>query len=267
MTTVMYTGASGRMASAIRELLEGEFDAVRLFSRSEPERLFTGEHLLLGELGDADAVRRACEGVDVIVHFAGIADESSFEAILAANIEGTYTLFEAAREAGVRRIVFASSNHVTGFYPSTETIDAEAAPRPDSYYGVSKVFGEALGRLYHDKWGMEVVSLRIGIFRPAPTDVRQLAMWLSPRDGAELVRRAVTAPNVGYATVLGVSANTRSFWDVSDAARTIGYVPQDDAESFADTIDVSQQPPRFQGGQYTDPDYEGGSWVPRGDRS
>jgi uronate dehydrogenase len=267
MTKVMYTGASGRMASSIRETLEGAFDSVRLFSRSEPERLFAGEELQLGELGDADAVRRACEDVDVIVHFAGIADESSFEAILSANIEGTYTLFEAAREAGVRRIVFASSNHVTGFYSSDETIDAHAAPRPDSYYGVSKVFGEALGRLYHDKWGMEVVSLRIGIFRPAPSDVRQLAMWLSPRDGAELVRCAATAPDVGYATVLGVSANTRSFWDVSDAAQAIGYVPQDDAESFADTIDLTEQPPRFQGGIYTDADYAGGSWVARGGHS
>lgn len=267
MTKVMYTGASGRMASSIRETLEGAFDSVRLFSRSEPERLFAGEELVLGELGDADAVRRACEDVDVIVHFAGIADESSFEQILSVNIEGTHTLFEAARAAGVRRIVFASSNHVTGFYPSDETIDVHAAPRPDSYYGVSKVFGEALGRLYHDKWGMEVVSVRIGIFRPAPTDVRQLALWLSPRDGAELFRCAVTAPDVGYATVFGVSANTRGYWDHADSARAIGYVPQDDAERYADTVDLTQDPPRFQGGIYTDPAYEGGSWVPRSDRS
>lgn len=267
MTTVLYTGASGRMASSIRETLEGAFDDVRLFSRSAPEQLFAREEFVRGDLADADAVRRACEGVDVIVHFAGMADESSFDQILTANIVGTHTLFEAAREAGVRRIVFASSNHVTGFYPSTETIDVHAAPRPDSYYGVSKVFGEALGRLYHDKWGMEVVSLRIGIFRPEPSDVRQLALWLSPRDGAELVRCAVTAPDVGYVTVLGVSANTRSFWDNADAARTIGFVARDNAEDHAATIDLTHDLPRFQGGLYTDPDYEGGSWVPKGERS
>lgn len=267
MTTVLYTGASGRMASSIRETLEGAFDAVRLFSRSTPPRLFAREELLLGDLADAEAVRRACEGVDVIVHFAGIADESSFDQILTANIVGAHTLFEAARAAGVRRIVFASSNHVTGFYPSTETIDVHAAPRPDSYYGVSKVFGEALGRLYHDKWGMEVVSLRIGIFRPTPSDVRQLALWLSPRDGAELVRCAVTAPDVGYVTVLGVSANTRSFWDAEESGRAIGFVARDDAEDHAASVDLTQEPPRFQGGLYTDPDYEGGSWVPRSDRA
>jgi uronate dehydrogenase len=254
------------MADSIRETLEGEFDAVRLFARSEPARLHAGEEVVLGDLTDPDAVRRACEAVDVIVHFGGIADESSFSEILSVNIEGTYNLFEAARQAGVRRVVFASSNHVTGFYPSDTVIGVDAPPRPDSYYGVSKVFGEALGRLYHDKWGLEVVSLRIGIFRPVPTDVRQLALWLSPRDGAELVRCAVTAPDIGYLTVLGVSANARSYWDDGESARLLGFRPQDDAESYADAVGEGQQP-RFQGGQYADPDYRGGSWVPRRDRS
>jgi uronate dehydrogenase len=262
----MYTGATGRMAGSIRETLAGEFDHVQLFARSQPDTLFAGEEVALGDLTDFEAVRRACEDIDVIVHFGGIADESSFSAILSSNIEGTSNLFEAARQMGVRRVVFASSNHVTGFYPSDEVIDVHAAPRPDSFYGVSKVFGEALGRLYHDKWGMEVVSLRIGIFRPAPTDVRQLALWLSPRDGAELVRRAVIAPDIGYLTVFGVSANTRSYWDNSEPARLLGFTPLDDAETYADAVDAGQQAPRLQGGQYTDPDYEGGSWVPRSDK-
>lgn len=266
MTRVMYTGATGRMAGSIRKTLAGEFERVRLFARSQPDALLVGEEVVLGDLTDFETVRRACEDVDVIVHFGGIADESSFSAILSSNIEGTYNLFEAARQAGVRRVVFASSNHVTGFYPSNEVIDAHAAPRPDSFYGVSKVFGEALGRLYHDKWGMEVVSLRIGIFRPVPTDVRQLALWLSPRDGAELVRRAVIAPGIGYLTVFGVSANTRSYWDNSEPARLLGFTPLDDAETYADAVDAGQQAPRLQGGQYTDPDYEGGSWVPRSDK-
>lgn len=262
MTSVLYTGASGRMASALRESLAGEFEEVRLFARSVPERLFEGEEVALGDLADAEAVERACFGIDVIVHLGGIADESSFDEILSANIVGTQNVFAAARAQRVRRVVFASTNHVIGFYPSTQTIGPDDPPRPDTYYGVSKVFGEALGRLYHDKWGIEVVNLRIGSFRPAPEDERQLSIWLSPGDATHLVRRAVLAEEVGYLTVYGVSANTRSFWDNGAAAAALGYEPQDDAEAYADRIPAGTASP-LQGGGFTDPEYIGGAWVPR----
>jgi uronate dehydrogenase len=197
-------------------------------------------------------------GIDVVIHLAAIADEAPWDDILKSNIEGTYMVFEAARQAGVRRVVYASSHHVIGFYPAAERVGPAHPVRPDSYYGVSKVFGEGLARLYHDKWGLEVVCLRIGCFRPQPEDVRQLSAWLSHRDGVELVRRSVLAPEVGFTTVYGVSANTRGWWDNDEAAASIGYVPRDDAEAHAALFSPADPAPAVHGGRFADPSYRGG---------
>src|ERR671918_2932844 len=143
-------------------------------------------------------VRRAMAGVDVVVHLAAIPGEDSFSRLVEANVFGTYNVFEAARQAGVRRVVFASTNHVTGFYPRGEGVGPSDPVRPDSLYAVTKVFGEALGRLYADKWGLEVVCIRIGSFGKRPTTVQALGMWLSERDGAQLFTKAVTAPTIGF---------------------------------------------------------------------
>jgi uronate dehydrogenase len=175
-----------------------------------------------------------------VIHLAAITREAGFEDIFAGNITTTYSVFEAARRARVRRVVFASSHHVIGFYPRGETVGPDDPVRPDSFYGVSKVFGEALGRLYAEKYGLEVVCLRIGSFAERPTRARQLSIWLSPRDCLQLVRCCLDAPAVGFTVVYGASANTRGWWN-DDAAATLGYHPRDNAEEFA--AQVEDAPP------------------------
>ncbi|MDQ1597441.1 MAG: uronate dehydrogenase [Microbacteriaceae bacterium] len=256
---VMYTGGAGRVGTVLRAGLEGRYPEVRLLVMEPGTELLTGETEFVGDLSNLDLLTELCSDVDTIVHLGGIADERSFPLILENNIVGTYNLFEAARRANVRRVIFASSNHAIGFYPSDTKIDNEVLPRPDSYYGVSKAFGETLGRLYHDKWGLEVVNLRIGSFREAPDDVRQLSTWLSHRDAISLVQRAIEAPGVGYQIVYGVSANTRNWWENEAGIKALGWQPLDNAESFADQF-AGQTPPEYQGGGYVDPDYTGGLW-------
>ncbi|WP_025156341.1 NAD-dependent epimerase/dehydratase family protein [Leifsonia aquatica] len=261
MTAVLYTGGTGRMGRVIREGLAGRYDRVVLYARSAPdEPLHPGEEVVVGDLADLDALERAAAGIDVIVHLGGIADEAPFEQIRAANIDGTYNVYEAARRAGVRRVVYASSNHVVGFHPASEVLDESAPLRPDTYYGVSKAFGEALASLYHDKWGVESVLLRIGTFRPEPEDRRQLALWLSWRDGIELTRCAIESGPVGCQVVYGCSANADGWWDGRAGWAAIGFRPQDDAADHAGAVDHAAAAPRFHGGAFTASDYEGGIW-------
>jgi uronate dehydrogenase len=176
-------------------------------------------------------------GIDCVVHLGGVAFEDSWERILPANIAGCYNVFEAARRQHVKRVIFASSNHAVGFHRREHIIDASVVPRPDTRYGVAKVFGEALGRLYADKYGLSVASLRIGTFRnpDRPDNARQLLTWISHRDMVQLVRRAIDHPDYHYVVVYGVSNNKRSRWDNS-SADFLGYRPEDDSEIYADEI-------------------------------
>ncbi|KIP51609.1 NAD-dependent epimerase/dehydratase family protein [Leucobacter komagatae] len=261
MTTVLYTGGTGRMGRVIREGLAGRYERVVLYVRSAPtEPLFPGEEVVIGDLSELDALTSAAQGVDVIVHLGAVADEASFERIRDANIDGTYHVYEAARRAGVRRVVFASSNHIIGFHPASARLDESAAIRPDTFYGVSKAFGEALASLYYDKWGVESVLLRIGTFRPAPEDVRQLALWLSWRDGIELTRCAIENGPVGCQVVYGCSANTDTWWDGEAGWAAIGYAPQDNAADHTAAVDHDVPAPKYHGGAFTASAYEGGIW-------
>ena len=180
-------------------------------------------------------VREMVAGMDAIVHLGGIPTEGDWDAILLNNIQGTYNVFEAARVEGVRRIVFASSNHATGYHRRSRRIGPDAETRPDSRYGVSKVAGEAIGRLYADKYGLEVVCLRIGSFQPRPIDARMLSTWISPADMVRLTACSLEAEPVHFEILYGVSANRRAIWDNPAAAR-FGYRPEDDAEKFADEL-------------------------------
>ncbi|MGW2515127.1 NAD-dependent epimerase/dehydratase family protein [Streptomyces scopuliridis] len=262
MTSVLYTGGNGRMGQVIREELRGRYVDVVLYSQPPgTTALFQGEREVLGDLGDLDALTGAAQGIDVIVHLGGIADEASYAEIEKVNIHGTYNVYEAARRAGVSRVVYASSNHIVGFHPARQRIDESVLPRPDTYYGVSKVFGEALARLYYDKWGIESVCMRIGSFRPEPEDARQLALWLSWRDGAELVRCSIEAAGIGYEIVYGCSANTDRWWDTARGWRAIGFQPQDNAVDHAGSVDHAHEPSRFHGGAFTDQEYQGGLWI------
>jgi len=200
------------------------------------------------------------EGVDAVIHLGGVSTEQPWEAILPANIVGTYNLYEAARRHGVRRVVFASSNHVTGFYRQDEVIPAGAPPRPDGLYGLSKAFGENLAQLYHDRHGIETVSLRIGSSFPAPINRRMLATFLSYDDLERLVLAALTAPVVRHTVICGVSANARLWWD-NTPARHLGYVPQDSSAPWAAEIERTE--PAADTG---DPAciYQGGAFVRQG---
>ncbi|MFM9447376.1 NAD-dependent epimerase/dehydratase family protein [Streptomyces acidiscabies] len=238
--TVLLTGAAGGLGTLMRGLLpEYGYDL-----RSLDLVPVDGDPgAITADLADRDALREAVRGVDAIVHLAGISLESSFENVLRANIEGTYNLYEAARAQGVRRIVFASSNHAVGYTPRPREgdplIPVDTPHRPDTFYGLSKSFGEDLAQLYWDRHGLETVSVRIGSCFAEPTSVRMLSIWMSPADGARLFHAALTAENVGHTVVYGSSANTRLWWDLT-SARALGYDPQDDSEPYAEKLIAEQ---------------------------
>ncbi|MFG2499686.1 NAD-dependent epimerase/dehydratase family protein [Streptomyces sp. NPDC048441] len=238
--TILLTGAAGGLGTLMRGLLPAHGYELRLLD----VRPIEGEpDAITADLADKKALRDAVRGVDAIIHLAGISLESSFDKILRANIEGTYNLYEAAREEGVSRIVFASSNHAVGFTPrpvgDDPLIPVDVTHRPDTFYGLSKSFGEDLAQLYWDKHGLETVSVRIGSCFLEPSSVRMLSVWMSPGDGARLFHAALTASAVGHSVVYGSSANTRLWWDLS-SARALGYAPQDDSEPYAEKLVAEQ---------------------------
>ncbi|MDX2650384.1 NAD-dependent epimerase/dehydratase family protein [Streptomyces sp. NPDC001902] len=238
--TVLLTGAAGGLGTLMRELLPAYGYRLRLLDVRPVEG---APDAITADLADRAALREAVRGVDAIIHLAGISLEAPFEKILRANIEGTYHLYEAAREEGVPRIVFASSNHAVGFTPrpvgDDPLIPVDTPRRPDTFYGLSKCFGEDLAQLYWDLHGLETVSIRIGSCFREPTSVRMLSVWMSPEDGARLLHAALTAEGVGHTVVHGSSANTRLWWDLS-SARALGYEPQDDSEPFAAKLIAEQ---------------------------
>ncbi|MEU1215789.1 NAD-dependent epimerase/dehydratase family protein [Streptomyces sp. NPDC005791] len=234
--TVLLTGAAGGLGTLMRGLLPAYGYDLRLFDVAPVE----GEpDAITADLGDRAALREAMRGVDAVIHLAGISLEASFDKILRSNIEGTYNLYEAAREEGVGRIVFASSNHAIGYTPrpldGDPLIPVDTPRRPDTLYGLSKAFGEDLAQFYWDKHGMETVSVRIGSCFMEPTSVRMLSVWMSPGDGARLFHAALTAEDVRHTVVHGSSDNTRLWWDLT-TARSLGYDPQDDSEQYADKL-------------------------------
>ncbi|MEV7191865.1 NAD(P)-dependent oxidoreductase [Streptomyces sp. NPDC093510] len=238
--TVLLTGAAGGLGTLMRGLLPAYGYDLRLLDvrpvADEPDAV-------TADLADKDALREAVRGTDAVLHLAGISLESTFDKILKANIEGTYNLYEAAREEGVRRIVSASSNHAVGFTPRPRgddpLIPVDTPRRPDTFYGLSKSFGEDLAQFYWDKHGIETVSVRIGSCFPEPSSVRMLSVWMSPDDGARLFHAALTAEDVRHTVVYGSSANTRLWWDLS-SARALGYDPRDDSERYAEKLIAEQ---------------------------
>jgi uronate dehydrogenase len=263
--TVLITGAAGRIGTWLRGGLPERGWAVRCLDVVPAPDVRPGEEHIVADVTDLAAMLDAAQGVDAVVHLAGVVGESTWPAISHANIEGTYATIEAARRAGVRRVVLASSNHASGFTPHPASgllREEDAPPRPDTYYGVAKVTMEALGSLYADRYGMDVVCLRIGSAFSEPTTTRMLATWLSPADSVSLVEAALTAPSPGFSVVWGVSNNTRNWWDLT-AARALGYEPADDAEVYAEAlIEAHGEPDPADpvhsrvGGQYTLPEFD-----------
>jgi uronate dehydrogenase len=231
MKTILITGAGGDVGSRLRREFTGRYK-LRLSDIKPMKKLAPGESFMRGDVAKMADMLRVTKGVDAIVHLGAWSVEGDWETILSANIAGTYNAFEAARRNGVKRILFATSNHAVGFYRRDETIDHRVYPKPDSRYGVSKVFGEALGSLYADKYGLEVFNMRIGNVAPAPADKRRLSIWLSPRDLAQLVSIGIDHPEIKFEIVYGISGNRRAWYDNKNAYR-LGYRPQDDSEPWA----------------------------------
>jgi len=253
MKTILITGAAGDVGTHLRRELAGKY-ALRL-SDLRPLAPAKGEKFARADISNMSDALRITRGVDAIVHLGGYSVEGPWEGILSANIIGCYNVFEAARRNGVKRILFATSNHAVGFYPRSETIDHRVTIKPDGRYGVSKVFGEAIGSLYADKYGMQVFNLRIGNVNPAPIDKRRLSIWLSPRDLAQLVTIGIEHPHIRFEIVYGVSNNRRSWYDNANAYR-LGYKPQDDSEIFAAEVLAKEGPGHaigdlYQGGAFT----------------
>ena len=253
---LLMTGAAGGLGKAMRERLKANCTTLRLSDMADLGAVGEHEEHVLADLADARAVDAMVQGVDAIVHFGGVSVEAAFGPILQANILGAYNLYEAARKHGVKRVVFASSNHVTGFYRQSETIDADHPARPDGLYGVSKAFGEDLSRFYFDRYGIETACVRIGSSFPEPKDRRMLATWLSFDDLHRLITACLTTPVLGHSIIFGMSDNAVTWWDNS-RARHIGYVPKDSSDIFREAVyartpapDLSDPAVQFQGGGF-----------------
>ena len=257
---LLLTGAAGGRGCELRRRLKAHCAVLRLSDIADLGTAGPGEELMPVALEKADAVLALLAGVDAVVHLGGISVEGPFEAIVHANIVGTYNLYEAARRHGVKRVIFASSNHVTGFYRQDEVIDATMPMRPDGHYGLSKAFGENLAQFYFDRYGLETVSLRIGSSFPEPADRRMLATWLSYDDLERLVLASLTAPVVGHSVIYGMSDNATTWWD-NTPARHIGYRPQDSSEPFRAAA-MARQPTVDQSNPATL--YQGGGFVTKG---
>jgi uronate dehydrogenase len=236
---LLLTGAGGNLGRELRPRLKAYCEVLRVSHRRDLGEADPGEEVMLAALEDGAQMHALLEGVDAVVHMGGVSTEQPWEPILAGNIVGAVNLYEAARKQGVKRIVFASSNHVTGFYRQDEVVNTRMPPKPDGFYGLSKAFGEDLAQLYWDRWGVETVSLRIGSSFAEPRDRRMLSTWLSFDDLERLVVSALTAPIVGHTIIYGVSDNQSSWWD-NTHARHIGYRPQDSSDVFREAVEARQ---------------------------
>jgi nucleoside-diphosphate-sugar epimerase len=247
---VVITGASGRAGRLLVPRLARPGRVLRLLDVREPDPgMLTGaDDVVLASITEVDAITDVCRGAAAVVHLAGQAWEASFDDVVRLNVRGTHDVLEAARRAGVSRVVIASSHHAAGFYRYGEHpaggLPAGVPGRPDSLYGWSKVAAEAAGRLYADQYGMDVICLRIGGWREEPHRLRDLALWLSPDDGARLVEASLAASSPGFRIVWGISRNTRRWFSLAEGEE-LGYHPRDDAEAFAPALIAEFGEPDF----------------------
>ena len=256
---LLLTGAAGGLGVQLRGSLKPYCETLRVSDIADLGAAQPQEEIMPCDLTDKASVDALLKGVDAVVHMGGLSTEHAFEQILEANIKGVFHLYEAARRNGARRVIFASSNHVIGFHKQGELIDANCAKRPDSYYGLSKSFGEDLSRFYFDRYGIETACLRIGSSFPEAKDRRMLSTWLSYRDLTELIRCCLFAPSLGHTIVYGASDNRDKWWDNAQAAH-LGFKPQDSSEPFrakAESLPplAADDPARI---------YQGGAFVKMG---
>ena len=256
---LLLTGAAGGLGKMLRTELVGSAEIIRLSSRSDIGELAPHEEHVRADLADAAAVERMLEGVDAVVHMGGQSTEAAWDVVVASNIVGCINLYEAARKAGTKRIILASSNHVIGMHPRDRRLDHTSPPRPDSRYGLSKAFGEDLACLYAYKYGISSLCICIGSSFPEPRNRRMLSTWMSYSDLVQMIKVGLTADYL-YEIVYGVSANKRSWWENSNALR-LGFEPRDDAEAFAPELEsIGEADPvaeALQGGSSAGREYAG----------
>ncbi|MBO1074245.1 NAD-dependent epimerase/dehydratase family protein [Roseomonas marmotae] len=267
---VLLTGASGNLGRVLARELAAQGHVLRLTDITPfPDPLPEGASFTRADLNDGVTILQLAEGCQAILHFGGASTDLSFETVIGPNIRGLYHIYEAARREGAR-VLFASSNHSIGFHERPQgnaaKLEADCEFRPDSFYGLSKAYGELMGRLYWDKHGIENLNVRIGSSFPEPVDARMLSTWLSYADLARLCAAFLTAPKVGHAVVWGASKNTASFWG-GDHRDRIGWEPQDSADAFRDKVGgiTSGNPvtERYQGGGYCAAGYSRQGFSPR----
>jgi uronate dehydrogenase len=260
---VLVTGAAGSIGRVVTPGLTDRGHTVVGLDRV-PQPDGTDGAWWTVDCADADAVAAvfAEEPVDAVVHLAGHPGEASLPESLTSHVVTSAALLDAMVEHGVSRFVYASSNHAVGRTPRGSLPDGvlpvDTRPRPDTFYGVSKVAAEGLMSLYADRHGIDAVACRIGSFLERPETVRHLATWLSHDDCVRMVEAALTATAPGFAALYGVSANTRGWWDLGPG-RALGYDPQDDAEQFAGTIEPAAydaEQAAHVGGPYATPEFE-----------
>ena len=255
MKTILITGATGGVGSALRRALAGKYN-LRLSDLRPIKKLEPGERFMRADITRMADMLRVSRGVDAVVHLGGYSVEGPWPLIHKANIEGCYNAYEAARRNKVPRFIFPTSNHAVGFYRRDETIDHRVYPKPDGRYGVSKVFGEALGSLYAHKYGLRVLCIRIGNVNQRPIDKRRLSIWISPRDLGQLVAIGVEHPDLRFEIVYGVSDNKRAWYDNGNARR-LGYAPQDHGEDYAAEVLAKEPPVTDERAEV----YQGGTFV------
>lgn len=262
---LLITGANGNLGKVCRARLGHLAETLRISARDGLGAAGPNEEIVYCDLGDKAAVEALVEGCDGIVHMGGQSVEAPWEVIRNANLDGIFNLYEGARKSSVTpRIIFASSNHAIGFHKQTERLDAASVTRPDGLYGVSKVFGEAMASMYHDKFGIETASIRIGSCFPEPMNHRMLATWMSFDDFVRLIERIFTVPRLGCPIIYGASDNDMSWWD-NHAVAYLGWRPEDNAEVFRAKLDAEMAAPGpddptavYQGGTFcTDGIHEG----------
>ena len=261
MQKILITGAAGDVGTRLRKLLKGVY-SLRVSDIRKPADLGADDEFVAADLGDYEQTKQITAGIDGIVHLGGYSVEGPWETIHKSNIVGCYNLFEAAYRSGVKRIVFASSNHAVGFYPRDRKIGVDVTVRPDSRYGVSKAFGEAVGALYADKHGLRVTCIRIGNVGDKPLDKRRMSIWIKPEDLAQLIRIGLEHPDIRFEIFYGASDNAAGWWDNSNARR-FGYRPQFRSEIFRDEAMAAQAKlpadpigDRFQGGPFCSDEYD-----------
>ncbi len=236
---VLITGAAGRIGRALRDELQGRYDLRLLYNRTVlPAQ--DDDEVCVGDVTDLARMEQVVEGCDAVIHMAGDPSvQASYSSVHEKNSLGTYHIYEACVRHGCKRVIFASTNHVTGMYEKEGTYTTPEMPvRPDSFYGASKAHGEALGRYYSDNFDLSVICLRIGSFQPVASVIerkndRILSTWLSPRDCAQLCWRGIDAEQVKFGIYYGISGNKRAYWDLQNAITELGYEPADNAEKHA----------------------------------